>query len=111
MMNQLLNKLKNVADYVIIDCPPFIIADAMILAAKVDGVLLVIRPGHTRQPLAEVTMEQLSQVEANLIGVVLNRIPRSEAVYYAGKGHLYTHNLSNYGLETKIQNDKTNGNV
>ena len=71
----------------------------------------MIRPGHTRQPLAEVTMEQLSQVEANLIGVVLNRIPRSEAVYYAGKGHLYTHNLSNYGLETKIQNDKTNGNV
>lgn len=105
-MNQLLTKLKSVVDYVIIDCPPFSISDAMILSAKVDGVLLVVRPGHTRQPLAKVTKEQIGQIGAHLIGVVLNRIPLSNAVYYTGEGYLASHYMSGYGADGK---DKKNG--
>src|SRR5688572_12836404 len=45
-MDLFLSKLEEVADVVIIDGPPFFVADAMILASKVDGVLVVVRPGH-----------------------------------------------------------------
>lgn len=100
-MNQLMAKLRGVVDYIIIDSPPFIISDTMILAAKVDGIVMVVRPGHTRQPLAQVAKDQISQVGAHLIGVVLNRIPVRNAVYYAGKGHLYTHYMSDYGKAPK----------
>jgi succinoglycan biosynthesis transport protein ExoP len=104
-MDRLLTKLSTVADVVVIDSSPFIIADAMILASKVDGVLMVVRPGHTRQSLAQVAFEQMGQVGARVIGVVLNRIPLRDAGYYAGKGYLYTHHMSDYGA------DRENGKV
>jgi len=75
----------------------------MTLASKVDGVLLVVRPGHTRQPLARATVEQLKLVGAKLVGVVLNRIPLREAGYYAGNGYFYTYSI-NKGLFPKKTN-------
>ena len=98
-MDQLLSKLKEAADVVIIDGPPFIVADAMVLASKVDGVLLVVRPGHTRRSLALGASEQIKLTGAKVVGVVLNRIPLRGADYYAGKSYLDTYYLSNYGDE------------
>jgi Mrp family chromosome partitioning ATPase len=89
--------LKEVADVVIIDAPPLFVADAMILASKVDGVLMVVRPGHTRRSLAKNAMEQINLVGARVFGVVLNRIPLRGANYYAGESYLDTYYLSNYG--------------
>jgi capsular exopolysaccharide synthesis family protein len=96
-MDQLLTKLEKAADVVIIDGPPFLVADAMVMAAKVDGVLLVVRPGHTSRSLAIGAAEQLKRSGARLIGVVLNRIPLRGANYYAGRSYIYTYYLSNYG--------------
>jgi polysaccharide biosynthesis transport protein len=98
-MDIFLSKLKEVADVVIIDGPPFFVTDAMILASKVDRVLLVVRPGHTRRSLAKASMEQIKLVGAKVVGVVLNRIPLRGADYYAGKSYLYTYYGSNYGDE------------
>ncbi len=98
-MDQVLSKLKETADVVIIDGPPFIVADAMILSAKVDGVLLVVRPGRTRRSLAQGAAEQLKLAGANVVGVVLNRIPLRGADYYAGKRYVDSYYLSNYGDE------------
>jgi capsular exopolysaccharide synthesis family protein len=105
-MDQLLSKLKEIADFVIIDSPPFIFADAIALSSKVDGVLLVIRPGHTPKPLAHSTMEQIKLVGVRLVGVVLNRIPLHGEDYYAGKKYLYTYHSSIY----KVREDNKNGN-
>lgn len=52
--DQLLSKLEETADVVIIDRHPFIVADTTVMASKVDGVLLVVRPGHTPGPRHEV---------------------------------------------------------
>jgi polysaccharide biosynthesis transport protein len=98
-MDQLLSKLEEAADVVIIDGPPFFVADAMNLASKVDGVLLVVRPGHTRRSLAKATMEDIKLVGARVVGVVLNRIPLRGADYYAGKSYLYTYYRNTYGDE------------
>jgi polysaccharide biosynthesis transport protein len=108
-MDQLLSKLKETADFVIIDSPPFIIADAIALSSKVDGVLLVVRPGHTPKPLAQSTMEQIKLVGVRLVGVVLNRIPLHGEDYYAGKKYLYTQYSNIYKVREDIKsNHKSN---
>jgi capsular exopolysaccharide synthesis family protein len=106
-MELFLSELEEVADVVIIDGPPLFVPDAMILASKVDGVLLVVRPGHTRQSLAKASMEHIKSVGAKVIGIVLNRIPLRGADYYAGKSYLYTYYHSNYGHESE-GNEKEN---
>jgi polysaccharide biosynthesis transport protein len=81
-MDQIIDNLEEVADVVVIDGPPFIVTDSVILAAKVDAVLLVIRPGQTREEIGRAVMEQMKRAGANVIGVVLNRIPRRGIEYY-----------------------------
>ena len=105
-MDQVLSKLEETADVMIIDGPPFIVADAMVLASKVDGVLLVVRPGHTRRSLAVGASEQIKRAGANVLGVVLNRIPLRGADYYAGKSYVYSYYISNYGEEREGREKK-----
>ena len=106
-MELFLSESEEVADVVIIDGPPLFVPDAMILASKVDGVLLVVRPGHTRQSLAKAAMDHIKLVGAKVVGVVLNRIPLRGADYYAGKSYLYTYSSNNYGdgFEGKEKNN------
>jgi capsular exopolysaccharide synthesis family protein len=92
-MNVFLSEVEKAADILIVDGPPFFVADAMILASKVDGVLVVVRPGHTRQTLAKTAVDQIKLVGARVIGIVLNRIPLRGADYYVGKSYLYTYQL------------------
>jgi non-specific protein-tyrosine kinase len=106
-MDQLVSKLAEAADVVIIDGPPLIVADAKVIAPKVDGVLLVVRPGHTRRSLALGAAEQIQLAGARVIGVVLNRIPLRGADYYAGKGYLDTYYLSNYGDAREAKEKKS----
>ena len=98
-MDLFLSELEDVADVVIIDAPPLFVADTMVLASKVDGVLLVVRPGHTRRSLAKASMEHIKLAGARVVGVVLNRIPLRGADYYAGRAYLDSYYLSNYGDE------------
>ena len=83
-MDQVLENLKEVADVLVLDCPPFLVTDASIVASKADGVLLVIRHGYSRKDAAKMAVKQLQRAEARTIGVVLNRIPRKVEGYYTG---------------------------
>jgi non-specific protein-tyrosine kinase len=72
-MGEVMAQLRERADYVLFDSPPVLaVADARILATKVDAVLLVVRAGTTKRDLAQQAKAQLEQVKAPLIGVVLN---------------------------------------
>ena len=98
-MSQLLASLKGERDLVIVDSPPSIVADAQVLAAKVDGVIIVLWPGHTHWEEARATLEQLKRAEARVVGVVFNRIPRNRGNYYGGYKHYspyYQHNYHYY---------------
>lgn len=81
-MVQILARLVESASVVIIDSPPFVVTDATVLAAKVDGVLLVIQPGKTHAEAAKAMLAQLNRAGAHVVGVVLNRVPRKNANYY-----------------------------
>lgn len=81
-MDHVLRTLKERADVVIIDGPPFLVADASVLSTKVDGLLVVIRPGHTHRDAARTMLEQIDRVGGRILGVTLNRIPKSRTDYY-----------------------------
>lgn len=83
-MAKILKDLKAQYDMIIIDTPPAIVTDAQILASKADGVIYVIFPGKTREIIAKTPLEEFKRVGANMIGVVMNRIPHNRGYYYGG---------------------------
>ncbi|MEA3441023.1 MAG: polysaccharide biosynthesis tyrosine autokinase [Chloroflexota bacterium] len=89
-MAQILDSLTKEYDIVLLDVPPFIVADAVVLSAKVDGVLLVIEPGKTKIDSGRAMLEQIEMSGARIVGVVLNPISRRRAQYYSGKFRYYS---------------------
>lgn len=75
-MKNLLERLESVFDAVIIDAPPLLpVTDAAVLALNVGGVILVISVQKATQQEVHKSMAALDMVNANLLGVVLNRVP------------------------------------
>mgnify|MGYP005846226191 CR=1 FL=1 len=88
-MSQVLEALQAMADVVILDCPPALpMPDAVVLAARVKGVVLVAEVGRTRCQAARLTKQALLRAHARIIGVVLNKAPRRDVSYY-GYGYGY----------------------
>lgn len=82
-MGEIIGILKARADYVLFDCPPVLAAsDAMLLGAKVDGTLLIVRAGHTRQDHIERAKADLTRAKAHLLGAVLTNTPRERQAAY-----------------------------
>lgn len=86
-MKLLLDRMSLLFDWIILDSPPALaVHDASILADMCDGVLFVVRAGATDFELAEKASAEFR--EKNLLGVVLNRVDKSDAYgdYYYGYG-------------------------
>ena len=81
-ISSILEILKPQADVIIIAAPSSSEAASWVLASKVDGVLLVIQSTGTHQASAIKSMEELSLAGANIIGVVLYRIPHNLVYYF-----------------------------
>ncbi|MEJ5201739.1 MAG: polysaccharide biosynthesis tyrosine autokinase [Anaerolineales bacterium] len=81
-MGQILENLLNMVDLVIIDTPPMLVAaDAQILAARCDGVLIVAEPYRTPIESLQASVEALRRVNARVLGVVFNRVPPQDHYY------------------------------
>lgn len=75
-MAVLLDRLKGMADVVILQSPPVTVAvDAAVLAAQTDGLLLVVRTGHTRRDRVEQAKELLERFRVRLLGAVMTDAP------------------------------------
>ncbi|MBN1934412.1 MAG: CpsD/CapB family tyrosine-protein kinase [Anaerolineae bacterium] len=82
-MEALIESLKDQADVIIFDTPPVLaVTDAVVLATRVDGVLLVNDARRTRRGMVRRAVGHLRQVGAPLLGVVLNRVSSSGDGYY-----------------------------
>lgn len=106
-MTQILARLVESASVVIIDSPPFVVADSTVLAAKVDGVLLVIQPGKTHAEAAKTMLAQLDRAGAHVVGVVLNRVSRKTSNYY---GYYRYENDPVYAIEAQPVEASDNAN-
>jgi succinoglycan biosynthesis transport protein ExoP len=91
-----LNDLRYLADVVILDSSPFIVSDAMTMAPFVDGVLVVIRPGHTHRKMVKLMAERINRMGGNILGVALNRIPLSQIGFYGEYRHYSPYYFSKY---------------
>jgi succinoglycan biosynthesis transport protein ExoP len=83
---------------VLIDSPPVLpVADAMILTAYADAVLLVVGSAQTRRGEFARTAEKLAQANAPVVGVVLNKATARDG--YGGYGGYEPHGYEPHGYE------------
>jgi polysaccharide biosynthesis transport protein len=80
-MSQIVEALAETADMVIIDSPPTIVADSVMLAKSVDGVLVVASLNITHKRQLKAAVNQLTGSRASVLGIVLNRSA------HAGRGY------------------------
>lgn len=83
VMGNLLKKLKEVYDYVIIDLPPMTtVTDAAILSPYIDGFMVVVRHEITTFKEVKEVLRQMSLSDAKVLGFVYNDVPVEEKKYY-----------------------------
>ncbi|MDH4156537.1 MAG: CpsD/CapB family tyrosine-protein kinase [candidate division Zixibacteria bacterium] len=100
----LIDELKFYYDLIVIDSPPIIpVSDPMLLASKVDGILLVLKAGSTQKEVAKRAVNIISGNEHKILGVVLNNVDNSLPYYYdySYYGYAYNQKSSRIPLSTR----------
>jgi capsular exopolysaccharide synthesis family protein len=98
-MTQLLKQIQKEVDLIILDGPPLFTVDSQILASKAGGVLLVVRQGCTITAFARAMLDQLKLMNANVLGVVLNRVRLPDPHYFNER----THNIFEHKREETME--------
>ncbi len=88
LMDKILDGLSNIGDVVILDSPPMVVTDPVVLSTKVDGVIMVVNPGKTKKDALKAAMMQFERSEARILGVVVNQIGKNASYYY---DYYYSH--------------------
>ena len=88
------NEVCSLYDHVIIDSPPVgMVTDAAILSKMVDGTLMVVKSQKTTRDAVHHSLNVLHDIEAHVLGAVLNNLDLTNRKYGA---HFY-HYYSKYG--------------
>ncbi|WP_151526777.1 polysaccharide biosynthesis tyrosine autokinase [Serinicoccus kebangsaanensis] len=75
-MTRLIETLESRFDYVIIDSPPLLaVTDAAILSTQADGVIVIVGTKLVRREQLDRALGNLKKVDADVLGIVLNRLP------------------------------------
>lgn len=81
-MRALLLQTEEMYDLVVIDTPPLpVVSDAVPLVKHVSGVLAIVRLRKTQRDASRRLMQQLQDLGATFLGVVLNDVPRYDPYY------------------------------
>ncbi len=99
-IEKIVNDLKALASIIIFDSPPLIVSDAIRLAPSMDGLVLVIKPEHTRRKATKITVEQVEQAGGNILGSVMNCIPVGLAGYASNYRSYVPYYYSEYSAKT-----------
>jgi succinoglycan biosynthesis transport protein ExoP len=84
---QIFAQLRATFDLVLIDSPPVLpVTDAVVLSKDVDATLLIVAAFRTRSGDLHRAAEKLAQVDARVVGVVLNEATRQGSGYYSNYG-------------------------
>lgn len=82
-MRDVLAKLATEYDHIVLDTPPCLsVTDAVVLSPRADAVVLVIRSGKTTKQALRRSRDILAQVNAKVVGVLLNAVDLSSPDYY-----------------------------
>jgi capsular exopolysaccharide synthesis family protein len=90
---KLLAEMAQGFDRVIVDSPPVgVVADAVVMSTHVDGTVVVVKAGRTSREVARKGIRQLRDVNANVLGAVLNDVDlqkHGQYAYYQQYGYYY----------------------
>jgi len=82
-MGNLIDELSEEADVVLFDTPPVLsVTDAAVLGTQTGGVLFVVEVGKTRRDTLTQAVSRVRNTNAQILGVLLNRIKPSHDSYY-----------------------------
>lgn len=96
-------------DYVILDTPPMLsFADATILSAMADSVILVVNCQRSKRDIVKRACRKLDETNTRVLGVVLNAMSQEQTSYYGydyyGYGSYYR-----YGQSAVVNGDGKKG--
>ncbi|MBN2974448.1 polysaccharide biosynthesis tyrosine autokinase [Roseomonas aeriglobus] len=98
----LISRLLETYDHVVIDSPPVMgLADAPLIASRVEGVIYAIESHGIRSSLVRTALGRLSAANARIFGGVLTKFESHKAHY--GYGYEYGYG---YGRDTKSGNKR-----
>lgn len=98
-MVQFVEEMKGRYDKIVVDSPPISsVTDAVVLSRLVDGVLFVIHGGTTTRQVVMHGTGLIRDMDARMIGAVLNNVDVGrENYYYSRYYHYYYHYYNYYG--------------
>lgn len=105
-MAEIIAELRKKFEYVIIDSPPLIaVTDSVVLSTIVDGVVIILKAGQTTKELAKRAHKNLKEINAKIIGAVLNEVDfeRDRYYYYYPYYYKYYKHYSGEKEENKIE--------
>jgi succinoglycan biosynthesis transport protein ExoP len=95
--SDMLSALSRESDVVLVDSPPVLpVTDSMVLSRMVDATILVGTAGRTTRREYRRSLEVLQQVDANLVGTVLNGVEDGGGYGY---GYGYRQRPRNVGVQ------------
>jgi succinoglycan biosynthesis transport protein ExoP len=98
LFKEVITSLAEEFDHIVVDSPPVLgFADAVVLSNSVDGVILVVHAGKTPKEALRQAKELLFQINAKILGVILNRVDIGRGKY----GYYYYRYRYYYGQEGK----------
>ena len=101
-MKNLLRRLEESFDTVVIDAPPLLpVTDAAVLSQHVAGVVVVVGSQKLRYQDLEKSLGALQMVDSNVLGIVLNRVPSRGPDAYSYS--YYTHDDQHKAVSAKDQ--------
>lgn len=102
-MDNFLNSVRDLYDLIIIDAPPLLpVADSSLLARKADGVILVYQVGRIPRNSLLRSKERLQNVDAHLLGMVLNDIrPEVSGASYVSQYYMHYYGDKDKGKKHK----------
>lgn len=104
VMKEQIARWRNEFDHVVIDTPPCLsVTDAVVLSPEADRVILVARSGKTTKIVLRRACDLLMQVNARVMGIVLNALNThsTDGYYYYG-GRYSDHYYDEHSKEETI---------
>ena len=102
-MHALLERYKDVFDYILLDLPPVnIVVDALVITKWTDGVIVVVRQNYTDRRALDACMYQVEKLGAKMLGFVMTDSNAGGSSYksYGKYGKRYGGYDYGYGYES-----------
>jgi protein-tyrosine kinase len=94
-MSRFIRMMAEECDYILFDLPPMLeISDALVLGAKVDGVVLVVWGDKTSREALKKAREKLDLLKVRTLGVIINNVTIPHHGYYYYKDHYHGYHRS-----------------